>query len=208
MNDDLPRSSWSSTSTTKTTTDAAEIARADWDLDSVEDSFRSHIATLSAALDAEDTPPATAETLRRLAQINSKVGAGAHVGIRTRDLFLTKEVLYRLSYVGLRFLRRGWILPAGVNRRRPSPPPSMTPSLRAQGPAFAFWLPGAVRRALPPLGGAAPRAPGRRRRRPAGIGPWSLHFPPAGWPAVAPSPPPFAGACWGLATWAVPAPGA
>ena len=27
--------------------------------------------------------------------------AGAHVGIRTRDLFLTKEVLYRLSYVGL-----------------------------------------------------------------------------------------------------------
>src|SRR5437868_1714350 len=28
-------------------------------------------------------------------------GVGAHVGIRTRDLFLTKEVLYRLSYVGL-----------------------------------------------------------------------------------------------------------
>jgi hypothetical protein len=25
---------------------------------------------------------------------------GAHVGIRTRDLFLTKEVLCRLSYVG------------------------------------------------------------------------------------------------------------
>src|ERR1041385_8774026 len=25
---------------------------------------------------------------------------GAYVGIRTRDLFLTKEVLYRLSYVG------------------------------------------------------------------------------------------------------------
>src|ERR1700730_17126655 len=69
MNDDLPRSSWSSTSTTKTTTDAAEIARADWDLDSVEDSFRSHIATLSAALAVEDTPPATAGTLRRLAQL-------------------------------------------------------------------------------------------------------------------------------------------
>ncbi len=27
-------------------------------------------------------------------------GVGAHVGIRTRDLFLTKEVLCRLSYVG------------------------------------------------------------------------------------------------------------
>jgi hypothetical protein len=27
-------------------------------------------------------------------------GSGAHVEIRTRDLFLTKEVLYRLSYVG------------------------------------------------------------------------------------------------------------
>ena len=25
----------------------------------------------------------------------------AHVGIRTRDLFLTKEVLYRLSYVSV-----------------------------------------------------------------------------------------------------------
>src|SRR5437660_2148524 len=30
----------------------------------------------------------------------SERGHGAHVGIRTRDLFLTKEVLYRLSYVG------------------------------------------------------------------------------------------------------------
>ena len=27
---------------------------------------------------------------------------GAHDGIRTRDLFLTKEVLYRLSYMGIR----------------------------------------------------------------------------------------------------------
>jgi hypothetical protein len=26
----------------------------------------------------------------------------AHDGIRTRDLFLTKEVLYRLSYMGIR----------------------------------------------------------------------------------------------------------
>ena len=32
--------------------------------------------------------------------MNSKREGGAHVGIRTRDLFLTKEVLYRLSYVG------------------------------------------------------------------------------------------------------------
>jgi hypothetical protein len=28
--------------------------------------------------------------------------SGAHDGIRTRDLFLTKEVLYRLSYMGIR----------------------------------------------------------------------------------------------------------
>ncbi len=28
----------------------------------------------------------------------------AHDGIRTRDLFLTKEVLYRLSYMGIRAL--------------------------------------------------------------------------------------------------------
>ena len=33
-------------------------------------------------------------------QSGSKREDGAHVGIRTRDLFLTKEVLYRLSYVG------------------------------------------------------------------------------------------------------------
>jgi hypothetical protein len=30
----------------------------------------------------------------------------AHDGIRTRDLFLTKEVLYRLSYMGARMLNR------------------------------------------------------------------------------------------------------
>jgi hypothetical protein len=30
----------------------------------------------------------------------SEKGPGAHVGTRTRDLFLTKEVLYQLSYVG------------------------------------------------------------------------------------------------------------
>ena len=30
----------------------------------------------------------------------SKGGDGAHARIRTGDLFLTKEMLYRLSYVG------------------------------------------------------------------------------------------------------------
>ena len=30
----------------------------------------------------------------------SKEGDGAHARIRTGDLFLTKEMLYRLSYVG------------------------------------------------------------------------------------------------------------
>jgi hypothetical protein len=32
--------------------------------------------------------------------------SGAHDGIRTRDLFLTKEVLYRLSYMGFFSERR------------------------------------------------------------------------------------------------------
>ena len=33
---------------------------------------------------------------------NSKAhNSKAHDGIRTRDLFLTKEVLYRLSYMGI-----------------------------------------------------------------------------------------------------------
>lgn len=49
--------------------DAAAIARTAWDLDAVQDAFRGHIATLSAALEAQDTPPATAGTLRRLAQL-------------------------------------------------------------------------------------------------------------------------------------------
>jgi hypothetical protein len=33
----------------------------------------------------------------------------AHDGIRTRDLFLTKEVLYRLSYMGARTLNRNTV---------------------------------------------------------------------------------------------------
>src|SRR5437899_12292617 len=32
--------------------------------------------------------------------IGPRVGIGAHARIRTGDLFLTKEMLYRLSYVG------------------------------------------------------------------------------------------------------------
>src|SRR5207244_8287231 len=33
-------------------------------------------------------------------KIRPRVGIGAHARIRTGDLFLTKEMLYRLSYVG------------------------------------------------------------------------------------------------------------
>src|SRR5262245_12742481 len=39
---------------------------------------------------------------------------GAHVGIRTRDLFLTKEVLYRLSYVGAILNLAGQLPPGSV----------------------------------------------------------------------------------------------
>jgi phenylacetic acid degradation operon negative regulatory protein len=49
--------------------DAARIARSAWDLDDVADSLRSHITALSAASDTSTTPPATAETLRRLEQL-------------------------------------------------------------------------------------------------------------------------------------------
>ena len=35
-----------------------------------------------------------------IAGIELDVGGGAHARIRTGDLFLTKEMLYRLSYVG------------------------------------------------------------------------------------------------------------
>jgi hypothetical protein len=38
----------------------------------------------------------------RAAQLFSNSSWKAHDGIRTRDLFLTKEVLYRLSYMGIR----------------------------------------------------------------------------------------------------------
>jgi phenylacetic acid degradation operon negative regulatory protein len=49
--------------------DAARIARSAWDLDDVADSLRGHITALSAASDFSTTPPATADTLRRLAQL-------------------------------------------------------------------------------------------------------------------------------------------
>ncbi len=38
------------------------------------------------------------------------IESGAHEWNRTIDLFLTKEVLYRLSYVG-KFCFRGWSVP-------------------------------------------------------------------------------------------------
>jgi hypothetical protein len=40
--------------------------------------------------------------------MEAKGAGGAHVGIRTRDLFLTKEVLCRLSYVGKLAATRPW----------------------------------------------------------------------------------------------------
>ena len=51
------------------TADAARIARAAWGLDDAADSLRGHISALSAASDVSTRPPATAETLRRLAQL-------------------------------------------------------------------------------------------------------------------------------------------
>ena len=36
------------------------------------------------------------------APLSRRSKIGAHDGIRTRDLFLTKEVLYQLSYMGIR----------------------------------------------------------------------------------------------------------
>jgi hypothetical protein len=55
----------------------------------------------------------------------SLLPCGAHDGNRTHDLFLTKEVLYRLSYVGARFAFR---LRAGGMERETGLEPA-TPSL-------------------------------------------------------------------------------
>jgi hypothetical protein len=52
---------------------------------------------------------------RKNPSLNQGSSGKAHDGIRTRDLFLTKEVLYRLSYMGI----RAAALPfAKKNRRR------------------------------------------------------------------------------------------
>jgi hypothetical protein len=45
----------------------------------------------------------------------------AHDGIRTRDLFLTKEVLYRLSYMGPPVWRSGFADGAGNGTRTRDP---------------------------------------------------------------------------------------
>jgi phenylacetic acid degradation operon negative regulatory protein len=51
------------------TADAARIARSAWDLDDVAEGLRGHITALSAVSDVSTMPPATAETLRRLAHL-------------------------------------------------------------------------------------------------------------------------------------------
>lgn len=53
------------------TTAAAAIARTAWDLDELADAFREQLATLSLAMGAHGTPPATAGTLRRLSQLRN-----------------------------------------------------------------------------------------------------------------------------------------
>ncbi|MEV4640335.1 PaaX family transcriptional regulator C-terminal domain-containing protein [Actinoplanes sp. NPDC049548] len=53
--------------------DAAEVARAAWDLEAVAATFRGHIGTLSAALAAEGSPPPTAATLARFAEVLNAV---------------------------------------------------------------------------------------------------------------------------------------
>ena len=47
-------------------------------------------------------PPRKKRSRKIPAPLSRRSKIGAHDGIRTRDLFLTKEVLYRLSYMGLR----------------------------------------------------------------------------------------------------------
>ena len=57
-------------------------------------------------------------------------GRGAHARIRTGDLFLTKEMLYRLSYVGGAADSRFYLLPASLLR---CPIASYTPRGRQRG---------------------------------------------------------------------------
>src|SRR5438034_9655412 len=61
--------------------------------------------TVSASwwrLSAEGSPTScSALRFVQLAGCNEHEGVGAHARIRTGDLFLTKEMLYRLSYMGV-----------------------------------------------------------------------------------------------------------
>ena len=72
--------------------------------------------------------------LPRGRDISTYPRTGAHNRIRTGDLFLTKEVLYRLSYVGVNLERvmgiepmsSAWkaeVLPLNYTRFSPGPPP-------------------------------------------------------------------------------------
>ena len=51
--------------------DAAQVARSAWDLARVGNRLRDHIAALSAATETDETPTASAATLRRLAQLRN-----------------------------------------------------------------------------------------------------------------------------------------
>jgi hypothetical protein len=46
------------------------------------------------------------QTVSAMRSLHFNLSAGAHNQNRTGDLFLTKEVLYRLSHVGSHFLER------------------------------------------------------------------------------------------------------
>ena len=62
--------------------------------------------------------------------MRASAGYKAHGGNRTRDLFLTKEVLYRLSYMGKPAIQKGFLPspdPVGLERETGLEP--ATPSL-------------------------------------------------------------------------------
>src|SRR5713226_6701150 len=68
--------------------------------------------------------PIAFQSARNEYEIGPQKGRGAHARIRTGDLFLTKEMLYRLSYVGgaaaSRFYRAGEATLAARSCRPPS----------------------------------------------------------------------------------------
>src|ERR1700730_9976446 len=86
--------------------------------------------------------------------------AGAHVGIRTRDLFLTKEVLYRLSYVGLQARAEDRFYSEPLDRLEA--PGLREPTLSRRFRAASALPPGGARTGPPLPCAAAPRAAGRR----------------------------------------------